>query len=57
MTESMHPAWWLCPVRRCEHGAILHDGDGVDEDWICCAEGCSCRGSFDDVALALELPR
>jgi hypothetical protein len=48
--DLLDPAWLRCPLRACAHGMLLHDGDGVGEDWICCADGCSCRGSFDDLA-------
>lgn len=34
--------WWLCPYGTCPHGRILHDGDGADEPFMCCAEGCRC---------------
>jgi hypothetical protein len=54
VTEPMDPAWWRCPLGRCGHGALLHDGDGVDEDWICCSDGCSCRGSLDDATRRAE---
>jgi hypothetical protein len=36
--------WWLCPLRQCGHGGILHDGDGVTEEWSCCVGECPCRG-------------
>jgi hypothetical protein len=54
VSEPMDPGWWRCPLRRCGHGMLLHDGDGIDEDWTCCADGCPCRGSFDDVAPLVE---
>lgn len=42
--------WWLCPNRDngidgdgCEHGAILHDAEDMeDRRPTCGAEGCRC---------------
>jgi hypothetical protein len=37
-------AWWKCPLNQCDHGAITHDGDGNDEPFTCCVDGCECAG-------------
>lgn len=37
----------LCPLRQCEHGPALHDGDGVSEDFMCCVDDCGCRGHYE----------
>ena len=41
-------AWWQCPARACAHSAVLHDGDGIDEDYVCNAFGCECRSRLDE---------
>ena len=41
-------AWWQCPARACAHSAVLHDGDGIDEDYMCNAFGCECRSRLDE---------
>jgi hypothetical protein len=40
--------WWKCPAGACDHAALLHDGDGVDEDYICTVFGCTCRSAVDE---------
>lgn len=32
-----------CPNDDCEHPRIFHDGDGNDEPFMCCVEGCICE--------------
>lgn len=35
--------WAHCPNDPpCGHGRVLHDGDGYDEPFTCCADGCRC---------------
>lgn len=42
--DRMGASPWACPnTPPCRHGRILHDGDGVDEPFVCCAAGCDCR--------------
>jgi hypothetical protein len=44
----MSRAWWRCPLGQCEHGAVVHDGDGNDEPFTCCVDGCGCCGHWVD---------
>jgi hypothetical protein len=42
--------WWLCPNDPpCPHGRILHDGDGYDEPYMCCVDGCGCDGDTQHI--------
>jgi hypothetical protein len=40
---------WVCLLRQCPHSELLHDGDGVDEELVCCVDGCTCRGMLPGV--------